>query len=318
MTAIPEARLAREAEIHYATLAFVTDYDVWHESEEEVSVELVLRNLLANVEMGRRMIRAALPAIPEAGAESAGGRPPVPAPPPWPAPSSPRVSASPARSGCAWPPGREVSLGGPAPRLSRCTAAPSVLNRASTWLSPQRYNSANGVQVRAQTVGSAAVVCVGTVGLDTVETPFGRAEEVLGGSASYFAAAALSARGRAWSAWWRTSRAHREFLAGRGADLDGLQVLPGRCFRWSGRYHFDLNRRDTLETQLNVLSDFQPRLPETFRDADLVFLANVDPVLQLAAGASAPARVTMLDSMNFWIEGARDALTAALGRWTSC
>ena len=68
MTAIPEARLAREAEIHYATLAFVTDYDVWHESEEEVSVELVLRNLLANVEMGRRMIRAGLPAIPEAGA----------------------------------------------------------------------------------------------------------------------------------------------------------------------------------------------------------------------------------------------------------
>jgi 5'-methylthioadenosine phosphorylase len=71
MTAIPEARLAREAEIHYATLAFVTDYDVWHESEAEVSVELVLRNLLANVEMGRRMIRAALPAIPEAGAEGA-------------------------------------------------------------------------------------------------------------------------------------------------------------------------------------------------------------------------------------------------------
>jgi 5'-methylthioadenosine phosphorylase len=64
MTAVPEARLAREAEIHYATLAFVTDYDVWHESEEEVSVELVVRNLLANVEMGRRMIRAALPAIP--------------------------------------------------------------------------------------------------------------------------------------------------------------------------------------------------------------------------------------------------------------
>ena len=77
MTAIPEARLAREAEIHYATLAFVTDYDVWHESEEEVSVELVLRNLLANVEMGRRMIRAALPAIPEAGAERTpeGGHP---------------------------------------------------------------------------------------------------------------------------------------------------------------------------------------------------------------------------------------------------
>jgi sugar/nucleoside kinase (ribokinase family) len=167
-------------------------------------------------------------------------------------------------------------------------------------------------------VGSAAVVCVGTVGLDTVETPFGRAEEVLGGSASYFtaAAAALGTRTRLVSVVGEDfPPRHREFLAGRGADLDGLQVLPGRCFRWSGRYHFDLNRRDTLETQLNVLSDFQPRLPETFRDADLVFLANVDPVLQLAVLEQVRRpRVTMLDSMNFWIEGARDALTAALGR----
>ena len=167
-------------------------------------------------------------------------------------------------------------------------------------------------------MGNAAVVCVGTVGLDTVETPFGRAEEVLGGSASYFtaAAAALGTRTRLVSVVGEDfPPRHREFLAGRGADLDGLQVLPGRCFRWSGRYHFDLNRRDTLETQLNVLSDFQPRLPQSFRDADLVFLANVDPVLQLAVLEQVRRpRVTMLDSMNFWIEGAREALTAALGR----
>ena len=108
---------------------------------------------------------------------------------------------------------------------------------------------------------------------------------------------------------------HRQFLAAREADLAGLQVLPGRCFRWTGRYHFDMNRRDTLETQLNVLSEFHPVLPESFRAAEFVFLANVDPVLQLSVLEQVrQPRVTMLDSMNFWIEGAREALTEALSR----
>lgn len=167
-------------------------------------------------------------------------------------------------------------------------------------------------------MGRASVLCVGTVGLDTVETPFGRAEEALGGSASYFVAAAatletdtqlVSVVGEDFPVQ------HRHLLASRGADLDGLQVLPGHCFRWSGRYHFDMNRRDTLDTQLNVLAQFRPVLPESFREAEFVFLANVDPVLQLEVLQQVRRpRVTMLDSMNFWISGARAALTEALSR----
>jgi sugar/nucleoside kinase (ribokinase family) len=162
------------------------------------------------------------------------------------------------------------------------------------------------------------VVCVGTVALDSVETPFGRADEVLGGSAAYFTAAAatLGTRTQLVSVVGEDfPPEHRDFLAGREADLGGLQVLPGRCFRWAGRYHFDLNRRDTLDTQLNVLTEFRPELPPAFREADFVFLANVDPVLQLRVLEQVRRpRVTMLDSMNFWIEGARDALTEALSR----
>jgi sugar/nucleoside kinase (ribokinase family) len=161
------------------------------------------------------------------------------------------------------------------------------------------------------------VLCVGTVGLDTVETPFGRVEDALGGSAAYFAAAAavhtstqlVSVVGEDFPS------PHRELLQRTHADLGGLQVLPGRCFRWAGRYHFDMNRRDTLETQLNVLAEFQPRIPEPYRDAEYVFLANVDPLLQLSVLEQVRRpRLTMLDSMNFWIAGARDALTQAISR----
>jgi sugar/nucleoside kinase (ribokinase family) len=164
-----------------------------------------------------------------------------------------------------------------------------------------------------------SVLCVGTVGLDTVETPFGRAEAVLGGSAAYFAAAAalhgtsepvklVSVVGEDFP------QHHRDFL-GKRADLQGLQELPGRCFRWSGKYHYDMNRRDTLETQLNVLSQFEPALPPDFRDAEFVFLANIDPVLQLKVLEQVRRpRLVMLDSMNFWITGARGALTEAISR----
>jgi sugar/nucleoside kinase (ribokinase family) len=167
-------------------------------------------------------------------------------------------------------------------------------------------------------VADPSVVCVGTVALDTVETPFGRVEEAIGGSASYFvvAAAALGTRTQLVSVVGEDfPAAYRDLLAGRGADLAGLQALPGRCFRWAGRYDFDMNHRETLDTQLNVLSDFRPVLPEPYRAADFVFLANVDPVLQLSVLEQVRRpRVTMLDSMNFWIAGAREALTAALSR----
>ncbi|HEX2037625.1 MAG TPA: PfkB family carbohydrate kinase [Chloroflexota bacterium] len=163
-----------------------------------------------------------------------------------------------------------------------------------------------------------SVLCVGTVGLDTVETPFGRVEGSLGGSASYFtvAAATLGTRTQLVSVVGEDfPQEYHQLLAGQQADLAGLQVLPGECFRWAGRYHFDMNLRDTLDTQLNVLAEFRPHLPESFRDAPFVFLANIDPVLQLDVLEQMRApRLTMLDSMNYWISGSREALTRALSR----
>ena len=162
----------------------------------------------------------------------------------------------------------------------------------------------------------APILCVGTVGLDTVETPFGRVDEALGGSAAYFAAAAsLHAPVQLVSVVGEDfPQEHRALLAEK-ADIAGLETLPGRCFRWSGRYHFDMNQRDTLETQLNVLAEFNPKLPESYRAAEYVFLANVDPVLQLRVLEQARRpKLTMLDSMNFWISSAREALTEVIRR----
>lgn len=160
------------------------------------------------------------------------------------------------------------------------------------------------------------ILCVGTVGLDTVETPFGRVEEALGGSAAYFAAAAsLHAPVNLVSVIGEDFPTEHRALLAEKSDIAGLETLPGRCFRWSGLYHLDMNRRDTLETQLNVLAAFNPRLPESYRDAEYVFLANVDPVLQLRVLDQARApKLTMLDSMNFWISSARDALTEVIRR----
>ncbi|MGI8424745.1 MAG: PfkB family carbohydrate kinase [Chloroflexota bacterium] len=158
------------------------------------------------------------------------------------------------------------------------------------------------------------ILVVGTVGLDTVETPFGRVEDALGGSAAYFAAAAsLHAPVQLVSVVGRDfPEEHRRFLETK-ADLEGLEVLPGRCFRWSGKYDYDMNQRDTLETQLNVLAEFDPKLPESYRATEYVFLANVDPTLQIRVlEQSTKPKLTMLDSMNFWISGARDALTEVI------
>lgn len=162
-----------------------------------------------------------------------------------------------------------------------------------------------------------AILVVGTIGLDTVETPFGRVEEVLGGSASYFSlAASLHVPVQLVSiAGTDLSAEHLQLFRSRGIDLAGLSIVEGRTFRWAGRYSYDLNSRETLETQLNVLTQFHPQLPESYRSARYVFLANIDPELQLAVleQVERPALV-LLDSMNFWIEGKRQALDEVIGR----
>lgn len=162
-----------------------------------------------------------------------------------------------------------------------------------------------------------SILCVGSVALDSVETPFGKAERVLGGSAVYFGAAAtvfnpVDLVGVVGDDYPLTEL---DFLEKRGADLSGIERATGESFFWAGRYHYDLNTRDTLETKLGVFADFRPKIPDGFRDASHVFLGNIDPVLQLEVleQVSSP-EVVACDTMNFWIEGSRDALLELLGK----
>lgn len=152
-----------------------------------------------------------------------------------------------------------------------------------------------------------SLLVVGSVALDSVETPFGRVESALGGSAVYISTAA--------SFFTRPIRCvgvvggdfpqeHMRFLEDRGIDLDGLQVVEeGKTFRWAGRYHYDLNNRDTLLTELNVFSAFDPRIPDNYRRSAYVCLGNIHPSLQrkVLDQISKP-RLVVGDTMNYWIE----------------
>jgi sugar/nucleoside kinase (ribokinase family) len=163
----------------------------------------------------------------------------------------------------------------------------------------------------------ADVLVVGSMALDSVETPFGRVEEVLGGSATYFAYAAsfFTTVHLVATVGEDFPEPHLRLLKDRAIDTAGLEVRPGRTFRWRGRYGFDLNEARTLETQLNVLAEFRPRLGRDQARVPYLFLANIDPELQLdVLRQMAPRpRLVALDTMNFWIDGKREALIRVLG-----
>ncbi|MBK7877516.1 MAG: sugar kinase [Planctomycetes bacterium] len=159
------------------------------------------------------------------------------------------------------------------------------------------------------------LLVVGTLAYDTIETVYARRAEVLGGSATYFAIGAsrfapVSLVGVVGEDF---KPGDLELLKRCGVDTRGVEVAKGRTFRWAGRYEGDWNKRVTLETQLNVLADFDPKVPDAQRAARYLFLANASPEVQLKAllQVEAPA-FTMIDTMNLWIEHARDALYAVL------
>lgn len=161
------------------------------------------------------------------------------------------------------------------------------------------------------------ILVVGSVAFDSVETPFGLGHEVLGGSATYFSTSASFFTGVSLVAVVGEDfpDEHRSFLSSRNIDLSGLQVAPGKTFRWKGRYGFDLNEAQTLETHLNVFEGFQPELPGDLCDAEVVFLANIDPELQMEVVRQVKRpRLIACDTMNFWIGGKRDALVRTLGQ----
>lgn len=162
-----------------------------------------------------------------------------------------------------------------------------------------------------------SILVVGSVFFDSLETPYGSAERALGGAATYFAvAASFFAPVRMVAAVGEDfPRAEIDFLAARGVDLTGLQVRKGRTGSWKGRYHEDMNRRDTLELDLGVFSDFDPRLTAEQRASQYVFLANIDPRLQESVldQLSAPG-VVGCDTMNHWIVDRRSQLERLLQR----
>jgi sugar/nucleoside kinase (ribokinase family) len=159
------------------------------------------------------------------------------------------------------------------------------------------------------------LLVVGSVALDTVKTPFGEEHDVLGGSATYFSTAASFFTSVALIAVVGDDfpPRHLAFLKSRGIDLTGLEQRPGATFRWKGEYTHQLNEAHTLDTRLNVFETFRPKIPKTYRSPEVLFLGNIDPELQLDVlqKVERPALVAC-DTMNFWINGKRDALWKVL------
>ncbi len=161
------------------------------------------------------------------------------------------------------------------------------------------------------------LVVVGSVALDSVETTTGKHDDILGGSASFFSTAASFFTNPHLVAVVGSDfpEAHVEMLRGRGVDLAGLERVDGKTFRWAGRYSADLSSRTTLDTQLNVFAGFRPKLPEFYRDAELLFLGNIEPTLQTdVLGQVRRPRLVAMDTMNFWIEGKPSELRAVLAK----
>jgi sugar/nucleoside kinase (ribokinase family) len=162
-----------------------------------------------------------------------------------------------------------------------------------------------------------SILVVGSVAYDTVETPFGRAERVLGGSASFFSVAAsffcsVNLVGVVGDDFGEEQIAA---FRGRAIDLGGLERMEGKTFHWQGKYSLDLNSRDTICTDLNVFEFFKPRIPARYRGSEVVFLGNIDPVLQrqVLEQVERP-RVVACDTMNFWIHGKPAELRETLKR----
>ena len=155
-----------------------------------------------------------------------------------------------------------------------------------------------------------SLLIVGSIALDTVLTPFGKREDILGGSTVYTAMASKS--------FCQTNivgvvgedfpKEYIELLKANDIDMEGLEIVPGKTFRWKGVYN-DLNRAETLDTQLNVFAKFNPMIPENYKKCDYVFLGNIDPMLQLRVlDQMQNPKVTACDTMNFWISGNKEAL----------
>ncbi|MGV3461525.1 MAG: PfkB family carbohydrate kinase [Flavobacterium sp.] len=164
------------------------------------------------------------------------------------------------------------------------------------------------------------LLIVGTVAFDAIETPFGKTDKILGGAGTYIGLSAsffnlqsaiVSVVGEDFP------QEYIDLLKNKNIDVTGLEVVPGgKTFFWSGRYHNDLNSRDTLDTQLNVLADFNPIVPENFKDADVVMLGNLHPNIQIGVldQMAKKPKLVVLDTMNFWMDCALAELHEVMKR----
>jgi sugar/nucleoside kinase (ribokinase family) len=164
------------------------------------------------------------------------------------------------------------------------------------------------------------LLIVGTVAFDAIETPFGKTDKILGGAATFIGLAAshyslqsaiVSVVGDDFP------QAHLDLLKNRNIDLTGLEVVPGgKTFFWSGKYHNDMNSRDTLATELNVLADFNPKVPAHFTDSDIVMLGNLHPIVQSSVlnQLTQKPKLVVLDTMNFWMDCALPELMDVIKR----
>jgi sugar/nucleoside kinase (ribokinase family) len=164
------------------------------------------------------------------------------------------------------------------------------------------------------------LLIVGTVAFDAIETPFGKTDKILGGAGTYIGlssaffdlqSAIVSVVGDDFP------QEYLNLLTARNIDISGLEVVKGgKTFFWSGRYHNDLNTRDTLDTQLNVLADFQPKVPENYKNSDVVMLGNLHPLVQSGVldQLTTKPKLVVLDTMNFWMDCALPALLEVIKR----
>ncbi len=161
---------------------------------------------------------------------------------------------------------------------------------------------------------------MGTVAFDAIETPFGKTDKILGGAATFIGIAASQYKvdtGIVSVVGEDFPSGYIDLFRERNINLDGFEVVPGgKTFFWSGKYHHDLNIRDTLVTELNTLADFNPVVPEAFRSADVVMLGNLHPEIQISVINQLEDRpkLTILDTMNYWMDHTWDALMQVISR----
>lgn len=164
------------------------------------------------------------------------------------------------------------------------------------------------------------LLVVGTVAFDAIETPFGKTDKILGGAGTYISLSASNFDvkiGLVSVVGGDFPQEYLDLLSDRDIDISGIEIIKeGKTFFWSGRYHNDLNSRDTLETQVNTLADFQPKVPENFKDADIVMLGNLHPNIQsqVLDQMTKKPKLIVLDTMNFWMDCALPELMEVLKR----